>query len=49
MSRLRILGWAAVVAGFALASRAEAQFVSGSLRYGPFGSVTSVRGPFGGV
>ena len=48
MSRLRIQGWAAVVATFALANRAEAQFVSGSLRYGPFGSVTSVRSPFGG-
>ncbi len=48
MRSLPALVWAAAVASFALANRAEAQFMAGSVRYGPFGSVTSVRGPFGG-
>lgn len=57
MRTLRILNWAAGLAALALANRADAQVMfGGSLRYGssfgfaasPFGSVTSVRGPFGG-
>jgi len=48
MRTLPILAWAAALASFALGNRAEAQFIGGSVRYGPFGSVTSVRGPFGG-
>ncbi len=49
MGIYRLLKCAAVVAAAALANRAEAQLMyGGSLRYGPFGSVASVRGPFGG-
>ncbi len=48
MSTHRNLAWAAAVALFVLANRVEAQFMTGSMRYGPFGSVTKVRGPFGG-
>jgi len=48
MRTLRILAWSAAVAVFVPANRAEAQFAFGSVRYGPFGSVSSVRGPFGG-
>ncbi|HTU20276.1 MAG TPA: hypothetical protein VMG10_19585 [Gemmataceae bacterium] len=57
MRVLRILGWATTVASLALANRADAQIMyGGSLRYGggiryaasPFGSVVSMRGPFGG-
>lgn len=57
MRVLGILTWAAAVAAFAPANRAEAQLMfGGSVRYGrsvgfaagPFGSVATVRGPFGG-
>jgi hypothetical protein len=48
MRTLQILAWSAVVTVFAPANRAEAQFGFGSVRYGPFGSVSSVVGPFGG-